>query len=389
MHMLSLKATIVAIFCAFVFSPVRLSALMAGSASGSPADSPEARLDTADVFPGVGAMSSYGTCTALSRHWLLTAAHCVSGMSSSGAFTVSFSFGGKSYSYNLTGADTMYHPRYNIDGYRYFDAALIYVPGGISNDIRKYELYDGAVSPTTSTENGTVFYLVGYGGSGYGDKGVSVSFSVRTRRAGENVVNSIVNDGSVPVLFAMDFDNPSTTGNVGGSLGNGLETTICAGDSGGPSFVLGEDGVYRVAGINSFGSGNGYFGDSFGGALVSSVKDWIASYADEWSKADLNASVDNWFVSPWYGRYYESDAGGDWIYSADHGWQYVWPRSTSKLAYIYDCGTDAWWFTSATCYPYFYSYAGGSWYYYMGGVSPKRVFYCYKTGSYVTEGGSK
>jgi secreted trypsin-like serine protease len=125
-----------------------------------------------------------------------------------------------------------------------------------------------------------------------------VSFSVTTRRSGENVVNSISYEGATSILFRMDFDNPSTTGKIGGSLGNRLESTICAGDSGGPSFVLCEDGEYRIAGINSFGSGTGYFGDSIGGPLVSSVKDWIESYADEWSKADLNASVDGWFSSP-------------------------------------------------------------------------------------------
>jgi hypothetical protein len=385
MHMLHHKVMPVVILCACIFSPMRLSALIAGSAKVFPSDSPDARLDTADVFPGVGAISVYGTCTALSRHWLLTAAHCVSGMSSTSTFTVYFSFGGKSYSYNLTGADTVYNPKYNIDGYRYFDTALIYVPDGISNKIRKYELYGGEVKTSTSTSNGTVFYLVGYGASGYGDKGVCVNFSITTRRSGENVVNSITYDGAIPVLFRMDFDTPSTTGKVGGSLGNRLETTICSGDSGGPSFVLGEDGVYRVAGINSFGNGTGYFGDSFGGPLVSSVKDWIEGYADEWSKADLNASIDDWFTSPWYGRYYESDACGDWIYSSVHAWQYVWPKSTSKVTYVYDYGSSAWWFTSATFYPCLYSYADGSWYYYMGGVYPKRVFYSYKTVGYVTK----
>ena len=226
---------------------------------------------------------------------------------------------------------------------------------------------------------------MGYGASGYGDKGVSGSFSVTTRRSGVNVVDSITYDGTTPVLFHMDFDTPSTTGQIGGSLGNGIETTICAGDSGGPSFVRGSDGVYRIAGINSFGSGNGYFGDSFGGPLVSSVKDWIESYADEWSKADLNASVNGWFTSPWYGSYYESDACGDWIYTSAHAWQYVWPKSTSKVTYIYDSGTGAWWYTSATCYPYLYSYADGSWYYYMRGDFHKRVFYSFKAGGYVTE----
>jgi hypothetical protein len=117
-----------------------MSALMAGSDAATPADSPDAWIDTADAFPGVGAMSCRGTCTPLSRHWLLTAAHCVTGLSSTSAFTVYFTFGGKSYSYDLTGADTVYNPNYNVGGYRYFDSALIYVPEGISNDILKYEL---------------------------------------------------------------------------------------------------------------------------------------------------------------------------------------------------------------------------------------------------------
>ena len=166
------KLVSVALLCACAFAPVRLSAIMAGSSTASPADSPDDRLDTADVFPGGGAMSSCGTCTPLSRHWLLTAAHCVAGMSATSTFTVYFTFGGKSYSYKVTGADTVYDPKYNIDGYRYFDGALIYIPDGIANDIRKYELYDGTIEESTTTSNGTTFYLVGYGGSGYGDKGV-------------------------------------------------------------------------------------------------------------------------------------------------------------------------------------------------------------------------
>ena len=149
--------------------------------------------------------------------------------------------------------------------------------------------------------------------------------------------------------------------------------------------MLCDDGIYRIAGLCSFGSGTGYFGDSFGGPLTSSMKDWIAGYVDEWSKADLNASVKGWFDSPWFGWYYEGDECGDWIYSSKHGWQYVWPQSTSKVTYIYDFATGSWWFTSATYYPYFYNLTDGSWYYYMGGNNPKRVFYSYKTGGYVTK----
>ncbi len=77
-------------------------------------------------------------------------------------------------------------------------------------------------------------------------------------------------------MFRYDFDDPTTTGQPGGSLGNDMETIIGPGDSGGAALRRKADGSWEIVGINTFTEGyGGRFGDIGGGVLVEPYMDWI------------------------------------------------------------------------------------------------------------------
>ena len=253
--------------------PVRLSAIMAGSSdSAYTTDSPSARVTTA--FSGVGTVNGC-TCTAISSNstgtWVLTAAHVIG---ASKSVTVTFYVGAVPYSYTTSNiyVDSSYNATTHDS-----DVALVYIPSGISNLITTYSLDTGLTA-------GQTVYLVGYGDSGYGNVGRDTSYG-RAFRVGENVVDSLeyfaITDTThtSSVFYAMDFDDPSTVGQDGGSLGNKIETTLCEGDSGGPAFVL-IDGKYYIVGVNtliSSATDMGKFGTSAYGIDIYSVYSWMDS----------------------------------------------------------------------------------------------------------------
>lgn len=77
-------------------------------------------------------------------------------------------------------------------------------------------------------------------------------------------------------VFRYDFDAPVTTGIIGGSLGNDIETIIGPGDSGGAALRQTVNG-WELVGINTFTEGyGGRFGDTGGGVLVEPYIDWIS-----------------------------------------------------------------------------------------------------------------
>jgi hypothetical protein len=93
-----------------------------------------------------------------------------------------------------------------------------------------------------------------------------------------NVIDSFGLDdegGGFGEVFRYDFDSPDTTGQLGGSLGNDIETIIAPGDSGGSALLQGVSG-WDVMGINTFTEGyDGRFGDTGRGVLVAPYRDWI------------------------------------------------------------------------------------------------------------------
>jgi hypothetical protein len=142
------------------------------------------------------------------------------------------------------------------------------------------------VYPLVSTDMaaGTSLTLVGYGQSGDGVNGYTVSPSFTVKRVGQNNADAFYgqDDARRPAaneVWRFDFDGPSGSGMFGGAtLGNNVETTLGGGDSGGPAFVqLGS--TYYLAGNNTFTQGTNApkFGTLGGGINLYPYLGWINS----------------------------------------------------------------------------------------------------------------
>lgn len=179
------------------------------------------------------------------------------------------------------------------------DIAIVRLSQAAPVDAKQYKFYSGPVN------EGTTFQMVGYGTSGDGLNGYTVSPSFRIKRQGQNVFDFAETDdeagfsaSSSEEVWYADFDGTLANGSVidtfcdpsvlgvavcGASLGNEIESNIGGGDSGGPSFVL-VDGEYQLAANNTFGFGMGFsprggFGDGLGGILYDSYRSWISATA--------------------------------------------------------------------------------------------------------------
>lgn len=255
--------------------------ILAGGEFDSPTDSPSSRLDTEGEFSFVGALeisngtSSYkGSAVAISREWVITAGHNVD-LNDDGL------------------ADVLWSGNLHLPGFGTFGVTQAYTHpdfSGFANpsihdDLALLRLAEplplGMGFPTLGrgASIGDVITLVGFGRSGYGSYGYTTTASLDDRRFGFNMIDSLTADdegsGAFEV-FRYDFDDPSTTGQPGGSLGNDVETIIGPGDSGGAALRQKEDGSWELVGINTFTEGyGGRFGDTGGGVLVDPYQDWI------------------------------------------------------------------------------------------------------------------
>jgi hypothetical protein len=220
-----------------------------------------------------GGFSYYGTGTALSPNWVLTAGHNLdfddNGVPDAG-LSINFHLPG----FGSYAASAFYtHPDFSGFGNPSIqrDLGLLYFATPLPMDL----LFPGLQGELAIGDQVT---LAGFGRSGYGDYGYTTAASVTTRRIGFNVVDSFEADdlgGHYPALFRYDFDAPDTTGLPGGSLGNDLETIIGPGDSGGP-LLLDNGNGYSLVGVNTFIQGyGGRFGDIGGGIVLSPYLDWI------------------------------------------------------------------------------------------------------------------
>lgn len=257
--------------------------ILAGGEFDSPSDTPSSRLDTEGAFSFVGALeisngtSSYqGSAVAISRDWVITAGHNVD-LNDDGL------------------ADVLWSGNLHLPGYGVFVVAQAYTHPGftgfanpsVNDDLALLRLADplplGMGFPTLGSAAGIgdVITLVGFGRSGYGSYGYTTTASLDSRRYGFNVVDSLSADdegsGAFEV-FRYDFDDPTTFGQPGGSLGNDIETIIGPGDSGGAPLRQKADGSWELVGVNTFTEGfGGRFGDVGGGVLVDPYEDWIFS----------------------------------------------------------------------------------------------------------------
>lgn len=281
---------------AAALSPLAAHALMAGSASGSPADSPAARIDSpasSTAWSGAVAINIGGAYSGVlvASRYVLTAAHVAAGSVANPA--------GVQVVFNLADGQTSI-PASRIDvfpsfSFPYDDIALIQLSQDAPAGAQRYAVLDTAISA------GTTFTMVGYGDSGYGNVGANVSRNVSTRRYGENRADllqaAVDGSGRTSAFYIYDFDGSTGNGAFGGkTLGNTRETMVAVGDSGSPAFVT-QNGKRYLMGINSFaadvsniGSITYTFGNGGGGIRLSDPR--FVSWLREKSTFDIRMASD-------------------------------------------------------------------------------------------------
>lgn len=180
------------------------------------------------------------------------------------------------------------------------DIAVITLPVDAPADAKIYRIYGGIVGRGQQT------VLAGYGTSGDGINGFTISPDFRVKRSGGNVLDFFEGDdetftgfdangfytstGPSEVWYA-DFDGVNSSGVLKDSsctfygactaqLANDIETNIGPGDSGGPSFIdyMGELLLVgnNTFGFSGFGEENlGAFGSLFGGILFDPYEDYL------------------------------------------------------------------------------------------------------------------
>jgi len=216
--------------------------LLAGQAFGLVvSDDPSLHVVTPpSEFDRVGYIStSGGTTGVLIGPWQgLTAKHCVSynGVPyGSGTFSLDLPSGRHTYSWTSA----------NVSLHSTVDLAVITLDPNNYVGLPGYKLY------TLLDEVAQTGILVGYGMSGTPatvGAGGDPNYPRGTKRFGYNQIDSI--GGSFIKTIKMDFDDPATVGQPGGSLGADKEVMVADGDSGGSVFIK-QNGILKVAGINS------------------------------------------------------------------------------------------------------------------------------------------
>jgi len=277
-------------------SDIYYPTVVAGDQLGIPADSPDQRIDpnTKDSpFGGVGAIqvtsgrgSFIGTGSALDRRHVLTAAH-VMDINGDGNFNRQDKTTGSYFIINWGGNRTAriaisrvtVHPDYNGFGNSVNDdIAILTLARDLPLGVPTYDLPDGEIT------QGMVVTFVGYGRSGDGVHGYTTPASYTVKRVGANTADAFYgqDDPGRPEaneVFRFDFDGPDGNGPMGGpTLGNDVETTLGAGDSGCPAFASTESGL-ALYGMGTFvqGSNAPMFGSLGGGVNLFWYLDWINS----------------------------------------------------------------------------------------------------------------
>ncbi len=157
-----------------------------------------------------------------------------------------------------------------LDVFKGYDVAILEFSDPVDPIVPSYEIYEG------SSEVGSEIVSVGYGLTGLGSTG-AIPGSGGTKRAGRNRWESLgLGDLGAPLVMAndtqltFDFDSGipvndgfgyffGTSGPFAGDpafddVGFGAdEIGLGVGDSGGPGFIF-DDGVYKIAGVNSYGT---------------------------------------------------------------------------------------------------------------------------------------
>lgn len=222
-------------------------------------------------IPGFGATCS-GSLMEGGTH-LLTAAHCVTDddgeiavIDGADGNSVTFTTAGGVFQATFTAADISVHPNYNGDLLDGFDVAVIDLGSPQPADIARYPLNDGTVNEAN------LHVAAGYGRSGDGATGATTDAG--ELRSGLNNFLSVglpvggINNPLTQLTADFDsgaseqdafgvFDEVFFGGEVLDPFNNGLgfgpdEVGVAPGDSGGPSFIVGAEGIV-IAGVHSYG----------------------------------------------------------------------------------------------------------------------------------------
>jgi hypothetical protein len=192
------------------------------------------------------------------------------------------------------------------------DIAVITLGEDIPDSAEFYDFYRGNME----LDGSTMFEMVGHGTGGNGIEGGNVGPSFFNKRFGFNMPEIFACDdatsgaaggyastaacdanwGNQAEVWRADFDGIDANGDLqdtwcdafgicGPILSADItdpifEANIGGGDSGGPSFIRGMMNELLLIGNNTFGSGSGAYGSTFGGNLYAPYLAWIDSFTN-------------------------------------------------------------------------------------------------------------
>lgn len=225
--------------------PTWCAALMAGQSPDSPAARVDANSASSPWNSAVSVLVNGQPFSGVvvAPRYVLTAAHVV-GLSPPADVRVQVN-AGPSVVLEVTAIQ-----KFPSASFPYDDLAVLTLQADVPEAVTIRPIYTPALAGPRTVD------LVGYGASGAGNVGPTVSPQASVKRRGRNVIDQLANtvdtSGRQSRFYFFDFDGPSGNGPRGGpTVGNATETGVAGGDSGSPAFIE-ADGQIWLYGINNF-----------------------------------------------------------------------------------------------------------------------------------------